>query len=91
VADAEFDVTDGMLSTILQSLRAAGIGMPDSIFDAGRSLVAQRFGLELTRYAFGREAELRRSAATDGQIIKAIELLQKAASTEELLALAAQN
>ena len=91
LADAEFDVTDGMLSTILQSLRAAGIGMPDSIFEDGRSLVAEQFGLELTRYAFGREAELRRSAATDNQIIKAIELLQQAASTEELLALAAQN
>ncbi len=33
-----------------------------------------------------REAELRRSAATDNQIIKATELLQKATSTEELLA-----
>lgn len=91
VADPEFDVTDGMLSTILQSLRAAGIEMPDSIFEDGRSLVAEQFGLELTRYAFGRDAELQRSAATDNQIIKAIELLQKAASTEELLALAAQN
>ena len=91
VADPEFDVTDGMLSTILQSLRAAGIGMPDSIFEGGRSLVAEQFGLELTRYAFSREAELRRSAATDNQIIKAIELLQQARSTEELLALAAQN
>ncbi len=91
VADPEFDITDGMLSTILQSLRAAGVGMPDSISEGGRSLVADRFGLELTRYAFGREAELRRSAATDNQIIKAIELLQKAGSTEELLALAAQN
>ncbi len=91
VADPEFDVTDGMLSTILQSLRAADIGMPDSIFEGGQSLVADQFGLELTRYAFSREAELRRSAATDNQIIKAIELLQQAGSTEELLALAAQN
>ena len=91
VADPEFDVTDGMLSTILQSLRAAGIEMPDSIFDGGRSLVADQFGLELTRYAFGREAELQRSAATDNQIIRAIELLQAAGSTEELLALATQN
>ncbi|MCH8145095.1 MAG: S41 family peptidase [Gemmatimonadetes bacterium] len=91
VVDPEFDVTDGMLSTILQSLRATGIGMPDSIFEGGRSLVAEQFGLELTRYAFSREAELRRSAATDNQIIKAIELLQQAGSTEELLALAAQN
>jgi carboxyl-terminal processing protease len=91
VVDPEFDVTDGMLSTILQSLRAADIGMPDSIFEGGRSLVAEQFGLELTRYAFGREAELRRSAATDNQIIKAIELLQQAGSTEELLGLAARN
>ena len=91
VADAEFDVTDGMLSTILQSMRAAGIGMPDSIFEGGQSWVAYQFGLELTRYAFGRDAELRRSAATDNQIIKAIELLQQAGSTEELLALATQN
>ena len=91
VASPDFDVTSGMLSTILQSMRAAGIEMPDSTFEGGSAFVAAQFGLELTRYAFGRESELRRSAVTDNQIGKAIELLQKAKSPEELLALARIN
>ena len=91
VASPDFEVTSGMLSTILQSMRAADIEMPDSTFEGGSAFVAAQFGLELTRYAFGRESELRRSAVTDNQIAKAIELLQKAKSPEELLALARIN
>ena len=91
VTSPDFEVTSGMLSTILQSMRATGIEMPDSTFAGGNAFVADQFGLELTRYAFGREAELTRSALSDNQIRKAIELLEKAESTEELLALASNN
>ncbi len=88
VTDPDFVTTDGMLSTILQSLRTAGIEMPDSIFDGAREWISQQFGFELTRYAFGRQAEIRRSARTDAQISRAIALLQEAESTTELLELA---
>lgn len=91
VSDVDFRVTDGMLSTIVQSLRTAGIEMPDSVFQGGRQWVAEQFGSELTRYAFGREAELRRSTRDDKQVRMAIEMLQQARSTEELLALAKRN
>jgi carboxyl-terminal processing protease len=91
VTSPDFEVTSGMLSTILQSMRGADIEMPDSIFNGGSNFIAEQFGLELTRYAFGREAELQRSASIDNQIHKAIELLQEAGSTEELLALATRN
>ena len=53
--------------------------------------MADQFGLELTRYAFGRAAELTRSNMSDNQIRKAIELLEKAESPEALLALASNN
>jgi carboxyl-terminal processing protease len=88
VTDPDFVTTDGMLSTILQSLRTAGIEMPDSIFDGARDWISEQFGFELTRYSFGRQAEIRRSARTDTQIAQAIELLQEAESTTELLELA---
>lgn len=88
VSDPDFGVTPGMLSTILQGLRAAGIDMPDSVFTGARDLVSDQFGFELTRYAFGREAELRRIALDDEQIAKAVELLQQASNTADLLTLA---
>ena len=91
VTDPAFTVTDGMLATILQSLRAAGVQMADSIFYGSRDLIAEQFGYELTRYAFGREAELRRLTSTDKQVAKAIELLQAAQSPEELFALAGRS
>ncbi len=91
VTDPAFTVTDGMLATILQSLRAAGVQMADSIFYGSRDLIAEQFGYELTRYTFGREAELRRLTSTDKQVAKAIELLQAAQSPEELFALAGRT
>ena len=91
VTDPAFTVTDGMLATILQSLRALDIQVPDSIFYGARDLIAEQFGYELTRYVFGREAELRRLTASDNQVAKAIELLQTAQSPEELFALASRN
>ena len=91
VTSPDLDVTSGMLSTILQSIRAAGIEMPDSTFEGGSTFVADQFGLELTRYSFGRGAELTRSNMSDNQIRKAVELLEKAESPEALLALASNN
>ena len=91
ITDPDFPVTDGMLSTIRQALRGAGVDMSDSVFYGASNLVAQQFGYELTRYVFGRPAELRRSAFEDNQIAKAIELLQAAKTTEELFALVARE
>ncbi len=65
--------------------------MADSIFYGSRDLIAEQFGYELTRYTFGREAELRRLTSTDKQVAKAIELLQAAQSPEELFALAGRT
>ncbi len=90
VTDPSFEVTEGMLATILQGLRAAGVEMADSTFFGARNLIGEQFGYELTRYAFGRAAELRRLAFNDNQIAKAIELLQSATTQEDLFALAAR-
>ena len=87
VIDPDFEVTQGMLSTILQALRGTGIEMPDSVFRAAEDLVARQFGLELTRYTFGRQAEIRRSTLADEQIQKAMELLNRASTPEQLLAM----
>ncbi|MDH5804134.1 MAG: S41 family peptidase [Gemmatimonadota bacterium] len=87
VVDPDFEVTQGMLSTILQALRGTGIEMPDSVFRAAEDLVARQFGLELTRYTFGRQAEIRRSTLADEQIQKAMELLNRASTPEQLLAM----
>ena len=88
VSEPDFAVTDGMLATILQGLRAADIAVEDSVFNGAHDLISEQFGYELTRYVFGRAAELRRMALNDPQIAKAVELLQQAETTEQLLTLA---
>ena len=91
VSDPDFDVTEGMLATILQSLRAAGVEMPDEVYAGASDLIAEQFGNELTRYAFGRAAELRRLALADEQVAAAVELLQQANTTPELIELASNR
>ena len=45
----------------------------------------------LTRFQFGRAAELRRRASDDIQVLRAVELLQEALTTEDLLARTTSN
>ncbi len=91
ISNGDFPVSDAMLDELLSRIRQREVDMPDSVWAGGRELVAARFGYELTRYVFGRPAELRRRARADRQIGRAIELLTAAKTQAELLALAAQH
>jgi hypothetical protein len=90
IADESFTVSQAMLSELLDRVRARGVEMPDSVWAGATDFISGRFGLELARYVFGRSAELIRRVRADIQVAAAIDLLQSAATQEELLS-AARN
>ncbi len=77
-----------MLTEIQSRLRDAGVDLSDEVFDGAKNLIADQFAPELTRYVFGRSAELRRRALRDNQTQRAVELLRAAESPADLIAMA---
>ncbi len=86
VSSPDFRVSDAMLREILQRLQAEGVEMSRAEFFGARDLIAGQFGAELTRYVFGREAEVRRTILDDVQARRAMELLQSVDSPDALIA-----
>lgn len=91
IGSEDFQVSDTMLQGLLRQLRERGVAMPDSVWNGARNLIAEQLGFELARYVFGRPAELNRRVRLDKQVSEAIELLQKADTQADLLALAQQR
>ena len=91
IENPSFDVTDAMLAELRAEVLQRGVEMPDSVWAGGRDLVALQLGFEITRYVFGRPAELERMTRSDRQVLQAVSLLQAAASQEELLELASRR
>jgi carboxyl-terminal processing protease len=88
ISDPNFTVTDAMLTEILSRLRQhEGLeSLSDEAFHGAKSLISEQFGHELTRYVFGREAELRRMILDDLQARQAVELLRSAETPDALIA-----
>jgi len=90
VSNPTFRVTDAMLSEILAGLRENGVELADSVFYGARKLVGDQFAYEVTRYVFGREAEIRRSILEDLVVARAVDLLESAETPAALIARAGQ-
>ncbi len=90
ITDEDFTVSQAMLQELLERVRQRDVEMPDSIWAGGTDLISSQLGFDLARYVFGRPAELVRRTRADIQVAAAIELLQSAATQEELLS-AARN
>jgi carboxyl-terminal processing protease len=84
-----FEVSGGMVDDLLRRLRARGVGVPDSVAAGARTLIAQELGYEVTRYVFGRAAELRRRMQEDRQVQTALALARRAKAPQDVFALAA--
>lgn len=91
VSEPDFEVTQQMLGELLELVRDRGVDISDSLWYGARELVSQQLGWDLTRFQFGRAAELRRRASDDIQVLRAVELLQEALTTEDLLARTTSN
>lgn len=78
-----------MVDEVLRRLRARGVTVSDSVLPGARSLIADDLGHEITRYVFGRPAEVRRRMDEDRQVQAALALVRRAKSPQDLLSLAA--
>jgi carboxyl-terminal processing protease len=88
-ASPSFEVSGEMVDDLLRRLRARGVGVPDSVAAGARTLIAQELGYEVTRYVFGRAAELRRRMQEDRQVQTALALARRAKAPQDVFALAA--
>jgi carboxyl-terminal processing protease len=89
VGSEAFEVTAAMRTEVAQRLRERGVAIPDSVFEGGSRIVGQQLGYEIARYSFGSDAERRRRAAEDIQVLQAIDLVRGTSSPRALLGLAA--
>jgi carboxyl-terminal processing protease len=91
VTDQRFPISPAMLAELRQRLRARGVDVAAADWESGASLVAQQFSYEVTRYVFGRQAEWERRTTDDVQTQRAVELIKRARTPKELLALAREG
>ena len=89
VKSAAFTVTPDMVDEILRRLRARGAAVPEGVLPGARTLIADDLGREITRYVFGRPAEVRRQMDEDHQVQAALALARRAKSPQDLLSIAA--
>lgn len=89
VKSPTFSVTPDMVDEVLRRLRARGVAVPDSVVAGARTLIADDLGHEITRYVFGRPAEVRRRMDEDHQVQAALALARRAKSPQDLLSIAA--
>jgi carboxyl-terminal processing protease len=84
-----FGVTVAMRAEVARRLRKRGVAIADSAFEGGSRIVGQELGYEIARYLFGSDAERRRRAAEDSQVLQAIALVRGTRTPQALLGLAA--
>ena len=90
VTDEHFSVTPAMRAEVLGRLRSSGVKVSGAVWAGGTALVDQWIGGDVARYVFGRGAELRRRAAADPQMQRALALLRGARGPKDLFTAAAR-
>jgi carboxyl-terminal processing protease len=91
VTEEGFEVSQAMLQGLLEQLHQRGVEMPDSVWTGAQGLLSEQLGFEISRFVFGRPAELRRRVRADLGVQRAIELLQQARTPEDLYRLTGEN
>jgi carboxyl-terminal processing protease len=88
IKSPSFEVTPAMRAELLRRLRARKVDLSQAVWDGAAGLVNDQLGYEITRYVFGRPAEFVRRLSDDVQVKRAMDLLAKARTPKDLLALA---
>jgi carboxyl-terminal processing protease len=83
-----FDVKPEWRAELYQRLKKAGVGIDPKDYQAATPLVDQLFGNQLATIAFDDSAAFRRSIDHDPQLQRAIALLKKGQTQQDLFALA---
>ncbi len=85
----DFAVTDEMREEFYQRLVKRGVVVNRKDWDAGAHYITRLVDARISGFAFGDSTAKRRQVSDDPQLVKAIDILKKGATTKELLALAA--
>jgi carboxyl-terminal processing protease len=85
----DFVVTDEMREDLYQRLVKRGVVVDRKDWDAGKHYITRIVDGRISGFAFGDSTAKRRQVSDDPQLVKALDILKKGATTKELLALAA--
>ena len=85
----DFVVTQEMRDDLYQRLVKRGVTVDKKEYDAGSKYIDRAIDSRVSTFAFGDSTAKRRQVPEDKQLLKALEVLKKATSTKDLLALAA--
>jgi len=77
-------VTPAMLDALYADLVRRGVAPPRSVFDSASPWIARSLGYEMTRVAFGADADFMRRTQDDSALQRAMELLQGARSPRDV-------
>lgn len=77
-------VTPDMLNALYADLVDRGVAPPRSVFDSAAPWISRSLGYEMTRVAFGADADFLRRTQDDSALQRAMELLQGARSPREV-------
>ncbi len=88
----DFQVTSAMREAFYKSLKEkAGSALDRGMFEDSKSYVDWLLGYQVANAAFGEVAQLQRQFTLDDQLERAVELLAKASTPDQLFALARQQ
>jgi len=81
-----FTITPALRAQMAARLAERGVVIDPTVYQGARSIIDDQLGYEIARYVIGRTAEVRRRAANDLQLQRALVLLEQAGSPRDLLA-----
>jgi len=81
-----FTITPALRAQMAARLADRGVVIDPTVYEAARSIIDDQLGYEIARYVISRTAEVRRRAANDRQLQRALVLLDQAGSPRDLLA-----
>jgi carboxyl-terminal processing protease len=85
----DFVVTQEMRDDLYKRLVARSVVVDKKDYDAGFKYIDRAIDSRISTFAFGDSTAKRRQSSEDKQLVKALEILKKATTTKDLLALAA--
>jgi hypothetical protein len=74
-----------MRDELLRRMRTRGIVVDSATYNAASSFIDRQLGAEIARYVFGEAADYTRRLHSDPTVNKALELIEGAATQEDLL------
>ena len=87
----DFPVTAPMRDQLYVRMRARGLKVDRTVYDAAHAVVSELLGAEVARYSFGVDAMFRRRMNTDPVMLRAVALLTDTKSPKQLLERAAAH